>query len=195
MEIKQLQNKDKIITFFGEIKSSTVEKAIEDIVGINIEDLDYIEKCRKWALENNQSPTPATLSPILFYLSTGGGTCYDGMALHDVIEASPTPIEVICTGKIMSMGVVVALGAKVRKAYRNTTFMIHQVQGLSIGSLREMEDTVAEVSRINDMLFRIIKEKTSITEAQLNDVVQNRRDWFMTADEALKLGIITEIIA
>ena len=93
------------------------------------------------------------------------------------------------------MGVVVALGAKVRKAYRNTTFMIHQVQGLSIGSLREMEDTVAEVSRINDMLFRIIKEKTSITEAQLNDVVQNRRDWFMTADEALKLGIITEIIA
>ena len=74
------------------------------------------------------------------------------------------------------MGVVVALGAKVRKAYRNTTFMIHQVQGLSIGSLREMEDTVAEVSRINDMLFRIIKEKTSITEAQLNDVVQNRRD-------------------
>lgn len=195
MEIKQLQNKEKIITFFGEIKSSTVEKAVEDIVKINIDDLDYTEKCRKWALENNQPPTPVTLSPIFFYISTGGGTCYDGMALHDVIEASPTPIEVICTGKIMSMGVIVALGAKVRKAYRNTTFMIHQVQGLSIGSLREMEDTVAEVSRINDMLFRIIKEKTSITEAQLNDVVQNRRDWFMTADEALKLGIITEIIA
>ena len=194
MEIKQLEPKEKIITFFGEIKSTTVETAIKDIAKINATDLDYSEKCRQWAIENHQEPTTVLLTPIRFYLSTGGGTCYDGMALHDVIEASRTPIEVICTGKIMSMGIVVALGSKVRKAYRNTTFMIHQVQGISIGSLREMEDTVAEASRINDMLFRIIKEKTSITDAQLKDVVQNRKDWFLTAEEALKLGIVTEII-
>lgn len=72
--------------------------------------------------------------------------------------------------------------------------MIHQVQGMSIGTLRDMEDTVAEVSRINDILFRIIKEKTKITDAQLNDVIQNRKDWFLTAEEALKLGVVTEII-
>ncbi len=194
MEIKQLEPKEKIITFFGEIKNTTVEAAIKDIAKINANDLDYSEKCRQWAIENHQEPATVLLTPIRFYLSTGGGTCYDGMALHDVIEASRTPIEMICTGKIMSMGIVVALGSKVRKAYRNTTFMIHQVQGISIGSLREMEDTVAEASRINDMLFRIIKEKTSITDAQLNDVVQNRKDWFLTADEALKLGIVTEIV-
>ena len=194
MEIKQLEPKEKIVTFFGEIKNTTVEAAIKDIAKINANDLDYSEKCRQWAIENRQEPAAVLLTPIRFYLSTGGGTCYDGMALHDVIEASRTPIEMICTGKIMSMGIVVALGSKVRKAYRNTTFMIHQVQGISIGSLREMEDTVAEASRINDMLFRIIKEKTSITDAQLNDVVQNRKDWFLTAEEALKLGIVTEII-
>ncbi len=194
MEIKQLEPKEKIITFFGEIKNTTVEAAIKDIAKINANDLDYSEKCRQWAIENRQEPAAVLLTPIRFYLSTGGGTCYDGMALHDVIEASRTPIEMICTGKIMSMGIVVALGSKVRKAYRNTTFMIHQVQGISIGSLREMEDTVAEASRINDMLFRIIKEKTKITDAQLNDVIQNRKDWFLTAEEALKLGIVTEII-
>ena len=194
MEIKQVEPKEKIITFFGEIKSSTVEAAIKDIAKINASDLDYTEKCRQWATENRQEPAPVVLSPIRFYISTGGGTCYDGMALHDLIEASQTPVEVICTGKIMSMGIIVALGAKVRKAYRNTTFMIHQVQGISIGSLREMEDTVAEVSRINDMLFRIIKEKTNITDIQLNDVIQNRKDWFLTADEALELGIVTELI-
>ena len=194
MEIKQLEPKEKIITFFGEIKNTTVEAAIKDIAKINANDLDYSEKCRQWAIENQQEPAAVLLTPIRFYLSTGGGTCYDGMALHDVIEASKTPIEMICTGKIMSMGIIVALGSKVRKAYRNTTFMIHQVQGISIGSLREMEDTVAEASRINDMLFRIIKEKTNITDAQLNDIIQNRKDWFLTADEAFKLGIVTEII-
>lgn len=194
MEIKQLDPKEKVLTFFGEIKSSSVESAIKEIVKINLSDQDYLEKCRQWALENGQEMTPARLSPIKFFLSTGGGTCYDGMALHDILESSSTPIEVICTGKIMSMGVIVALGAKVRKAYRNTTFMIHQVQGLSIGTLREMEDTVAEASRINDILFGIIKTKTRVTEEQLNDVLRNKKDWFLTAEEALSLGILTEIL-
>ena len=194
MEIKQLEPKDKVLTFFGEIKSATVENAIKEIVKINLSDLDYIDKCRQWAIENGQNPAPARLTPIQFILSTCGGTCYDGMALHDVIEASSTPVEVICAGKIMSMGLIVALGAKVRKAYRNTTFMIHQVQGVSIGSLREMEDTLTEITRINDMLFRIIQSKTSVTQAHLNDVIQNKRDWFLTAEDALQLGILTEIL-
>lgn len=195
MEIKQLEPKEKVLTFFGEIKSATVENTIKDIVKINLADKDYIDKCRQWALVNGQAPSPVCLTPIELYLSTQGGTCYDGIALHDVIEASNTPVEVICTGKIMSMGVIVALGAKVRKAHRNTTFMIHQVQGLSIGSLREMEDTLAEVSRINTMLFKIIRDTTKVSESQLNDILTNKKDWFLTADEALNLGILTEIIA
>ena len=72
--------------------------------------------------------------------------------------------------------------------------VFHQVKGLSIGTLREMEDSVAEASRINDMLFRIIREKTSITENQLNDVLLRQKDWFMTAEEALELGILTELL-
>ena len=171
-----------------------VENTIRDIVKINLADRDYINKCNQWAIDNGQEPFPVRLNPIELYLSTQGGTCYDGIALHDVIESSSTPVEVICTGKIMSMGVIVALGAKVRKAYRNTTFMIHQVQGLSIGSLREMEDTLAEVCRINTMLFTIIQDKTKVSEEQLNDVLNNKKDWFLTADEALNLGILTEII-
>ena len=57
-----------------------------------------------------------------------------------------------------------------------------------------MEDSVAEASRINEMLFNIIKSKTHVTEEQLNEVLQMKKDWFLTADEALKLGILTEII-
>lgn len=194
MEISQLEPKDKVLTFFGEFKSATVESAIKEIVRINISDQEYLKKCRQWAIENNQDPSPARLTPIEFFLSTYGGACYDGMALHDVIESSKTPVEVICTGKIMSMGVIVALGASVRKAYRNTTFMIHQVSGLSLGTLREMEDTVAEASRINEILFNIIKSKTKVTEEQLNEVIQKKKDWFITAEEALNLGILTDLL-
>ena len=189
-----MEPKEKVVTFFGEIRGQAVEKTVNEIVKINYSDRDYSEQCRRWAIENGQEPAPVSLTPIKFFLSTRGGSCYDGLILHDIIETSETPIEVICIGKIMSMGVIVALGAKVRKAYRNTTFMIHQVQGLSIGSLREMEDTISEASRVNDILFNIIKTKTDVTEEQLNDVLKNKKDWFITAQEALKLGIITEII-
>ncbi len=194
MEIKQIEPKDKVLTFFGEFKSATVESAIKEIVKINISDQEYQKQCRQWAIENGQDPSPAKLTPIEFFLSTYGGACYDGLALHDVLESSNTPVEVICTGKIMSMGVIVALGAKVRKGYRNTTFMIHQVSGVSIGALRDMEETVAEVARINDMLFKVIKSKTKITEERLNQVIQQKQDWFISAEEALELGILTEII-
>lgn len=194
MEIKQLEPKEKVITFFGEIKSATVESTIREIVKINLTDQAYVQQCAHWAIDNKLSPMTVTLTPIELYLSTYGGGCYDGLALYDVIEASKTPIEVVCTGKIMSMGIIVALGAKVRKGYRNTTFMIHQVSGVSIGTLRDMEETVAEVSRINDMLFKVIKSKTKVTEERLNQVIQQKSDWFITAEEALELGILTEII-
>ena len=194
MDIKQLEPKEKVITFFGEIKSASVESAIKEIAKINLTDQAYALQCAQWAAENKFSPLPVSLTPIELYLSTCGGSCYDGLSLYDVIEASQTSVEIICTGKIMSMGVIVALGAKVRKAYKNTTFMIHQVNGISFGTLRDMQDTVAEAARINEMLFHIIQTKTHITEAQLHDVLESKKDWYLTAKEALELGILTEII-
>lgn len=194
MEIKQLEPKEKVITFFGEIKGSSVEPAIKEIVKINLTDRAYAQQCAKWALDNNLSPMTVALTPIELYLSTNGGSCYDGLALNDVIEASQNPVEVYCTGKIMSMGIIVSLGAKVRKGYRNTTFMVHQVSGIAFGTLRDIEETFAEASRINDMLFNIIKSKTRVTEERLNQVILQKQDWFITAEEALELGILTEII-
>ena len=194
MEIKQLEPKEKVITFFGEIKGSSVEPAIKEIVKIYLTDRAYAQQCAKWALDNNLSPMTVTLTPIELYLSTNGGSCYDGLALYDVIEASQTPVEVYYTGKIMSMGIIVSLGAKVRKGYRNTTFMVHQVSGIAFGTLRDIEETYAEASRINDMLFNIIKSKTRVTEERLNQVILQKQDWFITAEEALELGILTENI-
>ena len=47
MEIKQLEPKEKVLTFFGEFKSATVENAIKEIVKINISDQEYQKQCRQ----------------------------------------------------------------------------------------------------------------------------------------------------
>lgn len=194
MDIKQTDRKDKIITFFSEVNSSSVENAIKDITKINCADMDYTEQCLQWARDNHMPETPVTLTPISFVLSTYGGSCYDGLALYDSLESSTTPVEITCTGKVMSMGIIIALAAKTRKAHRNTTFMIHQASGHMWGTLKDMEGSVEETRRINERIFNIIREKTNISDEKIAEVMNYKRDWFITAEEALSLGIITEII-
>ena len=132
--------------------------------------------------------------PITLLINTPGGNCYDGMAIYDAIASSDTPVEIVCSGKVMSMGIIVTLAAPVRKAYRNTTFMIHQVSGMILGCLQDMEESIEETKRINELLFSIIESRTKITREVLNDVAERKKDWYLTAEDALELGIITGII-
>ena len=53
------------------------------------------------------------------------------------------------------------------------------------GTHRGMEETVVEVRHVNKMLFDIIKSKTKVTEAELNDVIQEKKDWFILAEDVI----------
>lgn len=194
MEIMKQDLKDKVVLFYGEIRNSSVESAVKDITKICITDDIYRQEVSKWASENGLTVKNISVDPIQFHLCTAGGSCYDGLALYDTIASSSTPVEIICEGKIMSMGVIVTLAAKVRKAYPNTTFMIHQASGLLFGNVQEMEESLDEIHRINDVLFGIITSKTTIKQEVLTNLIEHKRDWYLTAQQALELGIITEII-
>jgi ATP-dependent Clp protease protease subunit len=72
--------------------------------------------------------------------------------------------------------------------------MIHEISSGAIGKLADLEESVDEAKRLNKVLFDIIEKETRITKAQLEEIYDKKQDWFITAEEALKLGIITEII-
>ena len=194
MDIKPTDKKDKIIIFFDDIKQSTVESAVKDICKINTDDAEYVKKNHEWAEKNGLTIETVRLDPIQFHFSTSGGSCYDGLSLYDAIESSQTPVEITCYGRVMSMGIVVLLASNVRRAHKNTTFLIHQAMGLALGSLSEMKASVEEVSRVNNIIFGIIASKTKVTQERLKEVLDYKQDWIFTAQEALELGIVTEII-
>ena len=57
-----------------------------------------------------------------------------------------------------------------------------------------MVDSVEESSRVKSMLFDIITATTRITKERLSQVSEQKKDWFFNTEEALELGVITEII-
>lgn len=196
MEIKEIELKDRTITLFNEVDESTISSAVEKIVQINQEDDAWIRNAYtameasgvKFNLSSIEMPH------IQVLLSTYGGNVYDGLSLYDAIKNSKTDVDITCFGKIMSIGIVILLSAKTRKAYRNTTFMIHELSSGVIGKLSDMEESIDEAKRINRVLFDIIEKETKITHSWLKEIYNKKKDWFFTAEEALEMGLITEII-
>lgn len=199
MEIKEIELKERNITVFNDVEESTMATAVEKIFQINQEDAEWIKKLYNLMDTSGAkfkfTALPAIEMPhIQVLLSTYGGDVYDGLSLYDAIKNSKTEVDITCFGKIMSMGIIILLASKNRKAYRNTTFMIHEISSGGIGKLADLEESVDEAKRLNKVLFDIIEKETKITKAQLEEIYNKKQDWFLTAEEALKLGIITEII-
>ena len=198
MEIKEIEAKDRIITLFNDVDESTISSSIEKIFPINQEDEEWIKN-----VQNVMTASGAKFSPskidiemphIQILLSTYGGSVYDGLALYDAIKASKTKVDVIIGGKSMSMGTIIMLGSETRKAYRNTTFMIHEMTSGYLGKLADLENDLGESKRLQKILWDIITSETKITQKQLDDIYEKKKDWYLSAEEALELGLITEII-
>ena len=196
MEIKEIEVKDRTITIFNDVEEDTMATAIEKIFQINQEDEAWKRNlCSVMDMSGIKfDPTAIDMPHIQMLLSTYGGCVYDGLSLYDAIKNSKTEVDITCFGKIMSMGIVLLLAAKTRKAYRNTTFMIHEGSAGAIGKVSDMEDSIDESKRLNDIYFGIIESETKIPKAKLDEIRKRRKDWYFTAEEALEYGLITEII-
>ena len=196
MEIKEIEVKDRTITIFNDVEEGSMATAIEKIFQINQEDEAWKRNlCSVMDMSGIKfDPTAIDMPHIQILLSTYGGCVYDGLSLYDAIKKSKTEVDITCFGKIMSMGIILLLSAKTRKAYRNTTFMIHEGSSGFIGKVADMEESVEESKRLREVIFDIIEKESKIPKAKLNEIRKSRMDWYFTAEEALEYGLITEII-
>ena len=195
MEIKEIESKERTITIFNDVDESSMSSAVEKIFQINQSDSDWVNNLHSVLNASGVKYDSTIEMPhIQLLLSTYGGEVYDGLSLYDAIKNSKTCVDITCFGKIMSMGIIILLASKTRKAYRNTTFMIHEISSFGTGKVADIEESVEEAKRLNKLLFDIIEKETNISKAKLEEVYKRKQDWFFTAEEALKIGLITEII-
>ena len=179
--------KDRILFFTKQVDQASISDLTKSIIEINEHDR-YLEKLY---VIHNMSYTP---KPIEIMIDSYGGYVYQCFGLLSVMEKSITPIHTIVTGCAMSCGFMMLICGHKRFAHKLSTPLYHQVSSVAWGKLKDIEEDAAETRRLQDILEKVTLEKTKISEKKLKKVYRDKFDWFMTAEEALKLGVVDEIL-
>lgn len=135
--------------------------------------------------------------PITIRLNSYGGYCYELWSIVGVVESLKQRgyiINTVCMGKSMSCGFVLFCAGVNRKMYRYSTLMYHSVSSGAYGKVSELEDNLKETQRLNDMAKEYVVANTKITMKKLEEMDKFKMDWYMSSDEALSLGVATEIL-
>jgi ATP-dependent Clp protease protease subunit len=132
--------------------------------------------------------------PIKLYIDSYGGAVYQCMGLLGVMGKSTTPIHTIVTGAAMSCGFMILICGHERFGYTHSTPLYHQVSTGFYGKVKDMEASLEETQRLQKKIEEITIAKTRISEKKLKEVLKHKTDWFMTATEALSLGVIDKIL-
>jgi len=132
--------------------------------------------------------------PIQMYIDSYGGAVYQCFGLLGVMDKSETPIHTIVTGAAMSCGFMILISGHKRFGYKHSTPLYHQVSTGFYGKVKDMEEKLEESKRLQKKIEDITFERTSISKKKLNEILKNKIDWYMTAEEALGLGVIDGIV-
>ncbi len=131
---------------------------------------------------------------ISFYINSPGGSVSAGLAILDTMNHIKCDVSTVCVGMAASMGaMILSAGTKGKRfALPNAEVMIHQPMGGAEGQASDIAITAKNILRARENLYKILSKNTGKPIAQVEKDAD--RDYWMTADEAKKYGIVDEVM-
>ncbi|MFZ2414647.1 MAG: ATP-dependent Clp protease proteolytic subunit [Minisyncoccia bacterium] len=132
---------------------------------------------------------------MVMYINSPGGEVTAALAIYDTMQFVKSPVSTICIGLAASAAaVILSAGSKGKRfALPNSEIMIHQVAMEGVGGqASEIEITTKEILKIKARLNEVLVKHTGQSIKKIEK--DTDRDYFMSADEAKKYGLIDEII-
>lgn len=165
--------KDRIIMLTDEVNDVTASLVVAQMLFLESEDPD---------------------KDIFLYINSPGGSVTAGMAIYDTMQYIKCPVNTICMGMAASMGAFLLAGGEKgkRMALPNAEIMIHQPLGGAHGQATEIEIAARHILRTREKLNRILAENCDCDIDYVADATE--RDNWLTAEEALKFGLIDKIV-
>ena len=135
-----------------------------------------------------------TEKDIQIYINSPGGSVSAGLAIYDTMQYIKCDVSTNCIGLAASMGsFLLACGTKGKRfALPNAEVMIHQVLGGAQGQATDVEITTKHLLRTKEKLNRMLAENTG-RDYEVICAATERDNW-MSAEEALKFGIIDKVM-
>ena len=131
---------------------------------------------------------------ITFYVNPTGGGVTAGMAIYDTMQYARCDIVTLCMGQAASMGaLLLAAGANGKRyALPNSRVLIHQPMGGFQGQATDIDIHAQEILRMRNDLNKILAFHTGQNVQKIKK--DTDRDYFMSAEEAKKYGIIDKVL-
>ncbi|OGG47776.1 ATP-dependent Clp endopeptidase, proteolytic subunit ClpP [Candidatus Kaiserbacteria bacterium RIFCSPHIGHO2_02_FULL_50_9] len=130
---------------------------------------------------------------ISLYINSPGGSVTATLAMLDTMNHIKPDVSTVCVGVAASGAAILLSAGKKGKRYAlpNAEIMIHQPWGQAQGQATELEITAKHILSVRDKLNKILAKNTGQTLTKVENDVE--RDFFMSADDAKKYGIVDEI--
>ena len=166
--------KDRIVFLGGEIDDDVANLVVAQMLFLEMDNPD---------------------AEISLYINSPGGSVTAGMAIFDTMKHVKCPVRTVCVGMAASMGAFLLMAGDKGKrcALPNSEVMIHQPLGGASGQASDVKIRAEWLLKTKQKMNRLISEMTGQPIEQVEKDAD--RDFFMSAEEALKYGIIDEIYA
>ena len=131
---------------------------------------------------------------ISLYINSPGGSVTSAMAIFDTMNFIKPDVSTICIGIAASAGaVLLASGTKGKRfCLPNSEVMIHQPWGGAQGQATDIEITAKQILKTREKLNKIMAKNTGKSVSVIEK--DSDRDYYMTAEESKKYGIVDEVI-
>ena len=166
--------KDNIIFLGGPITNAVANSVIAQLL-----------------LLENQDPK----KDIEIYINSPGGSVPAGMAIYDTMQFIKPDVRTICVGTAASMGAfLLSAGAKGKRyALPNSEILLHQVHvGGVEGQATDIEIATKQIMKIKKRVNELLSSHTGQKLAKIEE--DTERDFWLTAEEAKKYGVIDEVV-
>lgn len=158
---------------------SMTSRIVEYIMSINREDAGIPIEDRR---------------PIRLYINSPGGDVTEGFALVSTIELSKTPVWTINVGEWCSMAFLIGITGHKRLSLPNMTFLMHEGTSFAGGSASKMQDRAKFDERFQSEVIKKHILRHSVMDSDTYDA-QERVEFYMLPEDALKYGFIDEVVA
>ena len=168
------------IYFYGEVERNTVLSLNKALHKISV------------GLQNRANELSTVPGNIFLHINSPGGDIFDGFSASDYVRKSKVPVHTIIDGSCASAATFISVVAAKRYINENSFMLIHQLSSQAWGNYEHLKDEMQNLDLLMTTIKNIYKKHTKIPMKKLEEIL--KKDVWLTADEALKYGLVDEII-